>query len=331
MILAGDIGGTKCNLAVFEVERGALALRAEQKYSSREHSNLEEIIRLFLGKHKFEHTHACFGIAGPVKNGRSLLTNLRWTIDAQAVAKEFALEKVSLLNDLQANAHGIAALPPEDFFILNKGEAVSDGNQCIIAAGTGLGEAGIIWNGNRRIAIASEGGNCDFAPRTELDMELLRHLQKQFGEVLWEHVLSGQGQVNIYNFLRDTKRGEEPAWLAEEFRKGELPPPAVITKNALAKKSPLCEAALDLFATYYGAEAMSLALKFLATGGVFVGGGIAPKIIEKLKDGSFMKGFLGQHRYHDLLVAMPVKVILNEKTALLGAARFAAMEAGLIS
>lgn len=330
VILAGDIGGTKCNLAAFHIADGALALHAAETFPSREHTCLEDVIRRFLAKHQFQPEHACFGIAGPVKNGRSLLTNLRWTIDAQAVAKTFALKKVSLMNDLQANAHGIATLGPQDFFTLNAGENVPDANQAVIAAGTGLGEAGLVWNGTRQIAVASEGGNSDFAPRTELDIALLRHLQSKFGQALWEHVLSGQGQVNIYNFLRDTGRGVEEPWLAAEFAANTLPPAAVITNNALAKKSLLCVQALDLFANYYGAETMNLALKFLATGGVFLGGGIAPRIIAKLGDGSFMRGFIGQHRYRDLLMAMPVKVILNDKTALLGAGRFAALEAGAL-
>jgi glucokinase len=274
--------------------------------------------------------HACFGIAGPVKNGRSLLTNLRWTIDARDVAKALGGAEVWLMNDLQATAHGIAALLPEDFLTLNQGEPVADGNQAVIAAGTGLGEAGLVWGGARQVAVGSEGGNTDFSPRTEIDIELLRYLQERYEQVIWEFVISGFGLLNIYNFLRDTKRGEEPAWLAEEIRRDEKAAPAVITRNALEKKSPLCEAALDLFVTYYGAESMNLALKFLATGGVFIGGGIAPKITAKLQDGTFMRAFLGSHRYRDLLQTMPVKVILNDKAALLGAARFAALEAGMI-
>ena len=330
MILAGDIGGTKCNLALFEIQRGQPVAVTEEKFPSRDHASLEAILTQFLARHPAEISHACFGLAGPVKNNSSLLTNLRWTIDAAKIAREFSIPQVALLNDLQANAHGIAALPDSDFVTLNTGTPVADGNQAIISAGTGLGEAGLVWSGARQIAIASEGGNTDFSPRTALDIALLQHLQKPFGQVIWEHVLSGNGQFNIYKFLRDTGRGEEPAWLTKELASGELPAPAVITRAALAKKSPLCEQALDLFATYYGAESANLALKFLATGGVYIGGGIAPKILPKLTDGTFMCGFLGQHRYHDLLAAMPVRVILNDRTALLGAARFAALEAGLL-
>jgi glucokinase len=331
MILAGDIGGTKVNLAVFEVRQGRLNLLATDTYPSREHSGLEEVAGIFLSQHKVKASQACFGIAGPVKDGRSLMTNLRWVIDAQNAARTLGLENVWLLNDLQAAAHGIAVLPAEDFVTLNEGQPTTAGNQAIIAAGTGLGEAGLVWAGARQMAVGSEGGNTDFSPRTELDIELLRYLQKQYDQVIWEFVLSGFGLLNIYKFLRDTKRGEEPAWLAEEIRRDEKAAPIVISKYALEKKAAICETALDLFASYYGAETMNLALKLLATGGVYIGGGIAPKIIAKLQDGTFMRGFFGAHRYRELLQAMPVKVILNDKAALLGAARFAALEAGMIS
>jgi glucokinase len=330
MILAGDVGGTKVNLACFQPGPGRLVQCAAETFPSREHPNLEAVVRLFLAKHKQKAAHACFGIAGPIKQGRSLLTNLRWTIDAQAVAREFRLKQVWLLNDLQATAYGIAALPPDDFVTLNQGEPVADGNQAVIAAGTGLGETGIVWNGRQPIAVASEGGNTDFAPRTDLDVELFRHLRAQFGQVIWERVLSGPGLFNIYQFLRDTKRGEEPAWLAAELKTDERSAPPVITRAALEKKSDLCAQALDLFVTYYGAEAANLALKFLATGGVCLGGGIAPKIIWKLKEETFLNAFCAG-RYCDLLSAMPVKVIMNDKTALLGAAQFAAMQTGMIS
>jgi glucokinase len=329
MILAGDIGGTKVNLAAFEVREGRLVQLATETFPSREHSSLEEIAGGFLAKNRITVRYASFGIAGPVKNGRSLLTNLRWTIDARNVSQVLGGAKVWLMNDLQATAHGIATLPAGDFLTLNEGQPVPDGNWAIIAAGTGLGEAGMVWSGARQVSVGSEGGNTDFSPRTELDIELLRYLQKQFGEAIWEYVLSGQGLYNIYKFLWDSGRGDEPAWLAEEVRRDEKAAPAVISRNALEQKSPLCEAALDLFVGYYGAETMNLALKLLATGGVFIGGGIAPKIAAKLQDGTFMRAFLGEHRYRELLEAMPVKIILNDKAALLGAARFAALEAGM--
>lgn len=327
MILAGDIGGTKVNLAFFD---GDLRLKPENlaSYPSRDFASLQEIAQKFLDERKLKVEYACFGIAGPVKNGRVAVTNLPWVIVDQDLTHALGLKKTWLINDLEANASGIYGLTPDDFVTLNTGESPAVGNAAIISAGTGLGEAGLFWDGNRHLPIASEGGHADFAPRTDLDIELLVHLRKRFAQVEWESVLSGPGQYHIYEFLRDTKRGEEPAWLAAELRADE--PPRVITRAALDRKSELCVQALDLFVCYYGAEAANLALKVLATGGVYVGGGIAPKIIDKLKDGSFMKAFLGENRLKDFLHAMPVRVIMNDKTALIGAARYAATQSGKI-
>ena len=327
MILAGDIGGTKVNLAFFDSD---LRLKPENlaSYPSRDFSSLQEIAREFLVERKLKVQYACFGIAGPVKNGRVAVTNLPWIIVDKDLTQALALKQTWLINDLEANANGIYGLKPEDFVILNPGEDRAVGNAAIISAGTGLGEAGLFWDGNRHLPIASEGGHADFAPRTDLDIDLLVYLRKRFGQVEWESVLSGPGQYHIYEFLRDTQRGEEPAWLAAELRADE--PPRVITRAALDNKSDLCVQALDMFVCYYGAEAANLALKVLATGGVYIGGGIAPKIIDKLKDGSFMKAFLGENRLKNLLQGMPVRVIMNDKTALIGAARYAAMQSGKI-
>lgn len=327
MILAGDIGGTKVNLAFFDSD---LRLKPENlaSFPSRDFASLQEIAQKFLTERKLKVQYACFGIAGPVKQGRVAVTNLPWVIVDKDLTRTLGLKQTWLINDLEANANGIHGLGPEDFVILNAGEERAVGNAAIISAGTGLGEGGLFWDGNRHLAIASEGGHADFAPRTDLDIDLFVHLRKRFGQVEWESVLSGPGQYHIYEFLRDTKRGEEPAWLAAELRADE--PPRVITRAALDHKSDLCVQALDLFVYYYGAEAANLALKVLAIGGVYIGGGIAPKIIEKLKDGSFMKAFLGENRLKNLLQAMPVRVIMNDKTALIGAARFAAMRSGKI-
>ena len=327
MILAGDIGGTKVNLAFFDSD---MRLKPENlaSYPSRDYSSLQEIAQQFLAERKLKVQYACFGIAGPVKNGRVAVTNLPWVIVDKDLTQALALRQTWLINDLEANANGIYGLKPEDFVTLNPGEERAVGNAAIISAGTGLGEAGLFWDGNRHLPIASEGGHADFAPRTDLDIDLLVYLRKRFGQVEWESVLSGPGQYHIYEFLRDTKRGEEPAWLAAELRADE--PPRVITRAALDNKSDLCVQALNLFVCYYGAEAANLALKVLATGGVYIGGGIAPKIIDKLKDGSFMKAFLGENRLKNLLQGMPVRVIMNDKTALIGAARYAAMQSGKI-
>ena len=328
MILAGDIGGTKVNLASFEVKGQELHQGMIGSYPSRQHASLTEIVRLFLDTHSLKVEYASFGIAGPVKRGRSQLTNLPWVVDVRDLAKEVGLKYAWLINDLEANAYGIAALKAQDFFALNPGEEGASGNAAIISAGTGLGEAGLFWDSHRHLPLACEGGHGDFAPRTDLDVELFHHLRAQFGHVSWERVLSGPGSYNIYKFLRDTKRAEEPAWLTEELRQHD--PPATISRLGLEGKCDICVQTLNLFVTYYGVEAGNLALKIMSTAGLYVGGGIAPKIINKLKDGTFMSAFANAGRMKPLLEAMPVRVILNDKTALLGAARLAAAQAGWI-
>ena len=328
MILAGDIGGTKVNLALFQIEGRGLVPRVIQTYSSQDYPGLEHIVRAFIASNGSHAEYACFGIAGPVRQGRAQLTNLSWTVDARQLATALNLKHVWLVNDLEANAHGIAGLEPKDFVQLNHGDEGAAGNLAIISAGTGLGEAGLLWDGNRHLVIASEGGHADFSPRTDLDIELLRYLRERLGQVSWENVLSGPGSYHIYQFLKDTGKGTEPAWLTDEFK--DTDPPVAITRAALAGKSDLCIQALDLLVSYYGREAANLALKMLATGGVYIGGGIAPKIVSKLTDGKFVQSFVGNGRMKDLLAAMPVRVIMNDKTALIGAARFAATHSGKI-
>ncbi|MCX7722271.1 MAG: glucokinase [Verrucomicrobiae bacterium] len=327
MILAGDIGGTKVNLALFDVSAGRLVLRATGTFASQRYASLEQLALEFSAAHKLPVTHAAFGVAGPVKHGRAQLTNVNWTVDATSLSSSLQAT-VWLLNDLEATAYGIAALEPQDFVVLNAGEPGATGNAAVIAAGTGLGEAGLFWDGQRHVPWACEGGHAEFAPRTDLDIELLKYLRARFGRVSWERVLSGPGLFNIYSFLKDTRRADEPAWLAEELSRGD--PPAVISQAALACRAEICMKALDLFVAYYGAEASNLALKAMATAGVYIGGGIAPKVIAKLRDGTFMSAFNFGGRLTSLLEAIPVKVIMNEKTALLGAARFAALRAGLM-
>ena len=328
MILAGDIGGTKVNLAAFEVQGQQLIEGASATYPSAQFSSLTDILRDFLSRHQLQVDYASFGIAGPVKRGRSQLTNLKWNVDVRDLRQELGFRYAWLINDLEANAYGIAALEPHQFHILNPGEPGASGNGAIIAAGTGLGEAGLFWDGHRHLPLACEGGHCDFAPRTDLDIDLYKFLRARFGKVSWERVLSGPGFINIYEFLRDARREKEPAWLTEEMSRAN--PAAVITRAALEHKCGICEQTLDLFVTYYGAEASNLALKIMSTGGLYIGGGIAPKILEKLKDATFMKAFTMTGRMQYLLEAMPVRVILNDRTALLGAARLAAAQAGFI-
>lgn len=323
MILAGDIGGTNTRLAFADEKAGCLTLVAEATFSSREHASLESVLRKFLSAHPIPITRAAFGIAGPVRHGRCDATNLPWVVDSHLVAREIGLERVGLINDLEANAYGVAALQREDFVLLNEGAVNAEGNAAIISAGTGLGQAVLYWDGRQHHPFATEGGHADFAPRNHLEMALLEYMMKQYQRVSYERVVSGPGLLNIYRFLRDTGRGEEPQWLAERMRQQD--PSAVISQSALRGESELCAQALDLFVTLYGAEAGNLALKVMATGGVYLGGGIAPKIVEKLKASAFLNAFMSKGRMRPLLQAMPVRVILNQKTALLGAARFATL------
>src|SRR5947209_975686 len=304
MILAGDIGGTNSRLANFEIVQGRVQPIVEETFPSRGSASLDDIVQTFVSKHNLHITHACFGIAGPIRRGRSEAINLAWVVDAQSLAQQLGLSTVGLINDLEANAYGAAALAPEDFVILNEGALEAAGNAAVIAAGTGLGEAGLYWDGKQHWPFASEGGHASFAPDDALQVELLQYLQQRFGHVSWERVLSGPGLYNIYTFLRDTQRGVEPAWLTEELHQDD--PAATISRAALDGTCELCVQALDLFVMLYGAEAGNLALKVMATGGVFVGGGIAPKIIDKLKETTFMQAFCTKGRLQPVLEAVPV-------------------------
>jgi glucokinase len=327
MILAGDIGGTHARLALFEADAGKVREIVGETFPSRQYQTLEEIVAKFAATHPGEIEHACFGIAGPVRNGRSETPNLAWVVDAAQLAKVAGIASLRLINDLEANAFGIATLSEKDFIVLNPGSPDAFGNQAVISAGTGLGEAGLYWDGKHHRAFASEGGHCDFAPRDEVENELMLWLRKQFGHASWERVLSGPGLNNIYRFLRDSGRGEEPKWFAEEIAHAD--PSAVISRAALENRCELCVKALDLFVSFYGAEAGNLALKIMALGGVFLGGGIAPKIASKLQQPAFMESFASKGRMSELLRSIPVSIILNDLTALMGAARCAALDAGL--
>ena len=324
MILAGDIGGTHARLAFFQSQNGHLTPVAEGVFPSRDHSGLDEIVGQFVADQSLRPDVACFGVAGPVRNGKVETSNLPWTVEASRLAGELRLPSAMLINDLEANAWGIASLEEQDLVALNRVKGMPVGNQAVISAGTGLGEAGLFWNGNGYEIFASEGGHCDFAPRTELELELLRYLVARFGHVSFERIVSGPGLVNVYDFLRDTHRGEEPPWLTEELAQAD--PAATISRAAVAGKSDLAEHALDLWISIYGAEAGNLALKLMATGGVFLGGGIAPKLVSKLSGPLFMQAFVSKGRLQPLLESIPVKVITNDKIALFGAARYAAVK-----
>jgi glucokinase len=325
MILAGDIGGTNSRLAFFDVSNGDFRLVSASVFPSREYSGLDEIVAKFANTSALQADAACFGIAGPVRNGRVVTSNLPWTIEAKRLADELKLTNAVLINDLEANAWGISALDAKDVLCLNQVKGHPVGNQAVIAAGTGLGEAGMYWDGTKYHIFACEGGHSDFAPRDDLEIELLRYLSKRYGHVSYERIVSGPGLVNVFEFLRDTGRGEEPVWLTDEMQK--TAPAAAISRAAMDSKCPLCEQALDIFISIYAAEAGNLALKLFSTGGVYLGGGIAPKLVTKLAGPLFMEAFVGKGRMQPLLESMPVKVITNEQTALMGAARYAVARA----
>jgi glucokinase len=328
MILAGDVGGSKVNLALYDFIDGKLKQIRDKQYPAREYSGLEEIVKEFLAADKA--TAACFGVPGPVRDGRLRLTNLPWTLDSRELAAGLGIEHVFLINDLEANGYGLAELNDGQIFTLNQGDARQIGNRGLISAGTGLGECYLVWNGHQHIPYPSEGGHADFAPRNEDEIDLLRYLKQRYnGRISVERVVSGPGLSNVYGFLREVRGMEEPAWLRERLAAED--PNSVITELAQAARSEICEKTVDIFVSAYGAEAGNLALKFLSVGGLYVGGGIAPRMIEKLKDGTFMKAFIDKGRLSQLLVNMPVRIILESRAALLGAAAYAEARAAEIS
>ncbi len=325
MILAGDIGGTNARLALFDVQNGQFNLVSATIFPSRRYSSLDKIVSEFVQTAGVRPLQACFGVAGPVTNGRVETSNLPWTIESKRLANELSLENTTLINDLEATGWGIAALSPDDLVALNHVSAKSEGNQAIIAAGTGLGEGGLYWDGSRHHVFATEGGHCDFAPLNDLQVELFRYLHARYGHVSYERILSGPGLVNVFEFLRDTGKGKVPDWLAEQMLK--MDPAAAISEAAMEGKCTMCAQALDIFVSVLGAEAGNLALKLKATGGVFLAGGIAPKILARIATPIFLQAFLGKGRMQHLMEIMPIKVITNDKLALLGAARCALFEA----
>lgn len=324
MFLAGDIGGTKTNLAVYDYGEGdQLVAKKLTSYPSKDHASLAEIVRQFLGNTLCDIRYACFGVAGPVKNGVVEVTNLPWIVDAAALQVEMHLPHVSLLNDLEANAYGINTLLPQELLSLNPdADFHHTGNRALISAGTGLGEAGMIWDGLAHRPFASEGGHASFGPNDTLGDELLTFLRKDHGHVSWERVLSGSGMTNLYRFFRHRSGQAEPAWLTAELANGDLG--TVVSQVGLSGRDPVCVDTLDYFTRNYGAEASNLALKMLALGGVYIGGGIAPKILPKMQSPVFLDAFCTKGRLSPLLKSTPVYVILDDKTALQGAAWFAA-------
>lgn len=320
MILAGDIGGTHTRIALFE-PGNKLRVVLEQVYPSREHQGLDEIVRLFIQQHPAQLNAACFGIAGPIMNQAVSTPNLPWVINGAQLSQQAGIQQLWLINDLQAHASGVGDLDAADFVALNSA-APQPGNSALIAAGTGLGEAGLYWDGVVHHAFPCEGGHCDFAPRNDLEVALLQYLMKKFGRVSYERILSGPGLRNIYDFLRDTQVETETPALTTELAQA-TDAVAVISQHALKGDSAICVRALGIFVDVYGAEAGNLALKMLATAGLFISGGIAGKILARLQGPEFLEAFTAKGRMKPLMETMPVKVITNDGVGLLGAARYA--------
>ena len=320
MILAGDVGGTKVRLALFE-EKGSVSCINEQKFASRDFSDFSALLKKYLSQQGTQKIIcASFGVAGPVHDGKCQATNLPWVISAKALEQELNIPKVHLINDLEANAWGLRCLTDDEFFTVNVGEKTA-GNQALVSAGTGLGEAGLYWDGKSHLPFACEGGHCDFAPTNEEEIELLTFLSRQYKHVSYERILSGAGLYQLYRFLIDTKREKEDPSIAALLQNRE--PQRVITEKAVNGSCKACIRACQLFVALYGSECGNTALKFLAVGGVFIGGGIAPHLLDFFKDGKFIQSFIDKGRFSSLLMKIPVKVVLNEKTALIGAARYA--------
>ena len=317
--LAGDVGGTKTLLRLFEAGGGVLA---EGRFDSASFPSLEQVVADFLNDFSSHSiAAACLGVAGPVEGGRANITNLPWQIDEESIAAEFRIPQVRLINDFQAVAYGIEALESRDLATLQAGTPQECGVRAVIGAGTGLGEGFMVWQGGYYAALPSEGSHADFAPTDALQIELLRHLAERYGHVSYERLLSGPGLVNIFEFLRDSRGQQVTAELQSAMKDGD--PAAAISAFAMSGKDALAMSALDLFARIYGAEAGNLALKVLARGGVYIAGGIAPQIMGKLEDGDFLRTFAGKGRFAGLLGDIPIHVVLNPKVGLMGAARVA--------
>ena len=322
MILAGDVGGTKVNLALFDETGGTPQRVAERSYASRDYPDLVSLLDHFLKETQPKITHVCLGVAGPVKDGRSEVTHLPWIVDVRELKPLLNTDSVSLINDLAAMAHAVPYLSPEETAVIQQGQGDPKGNSAVLAAGTGLGQAFLVPEGGGRFRVLeTEGGQCDFAPRTELEVGLLKFIRKESGRVCIEDVLSGPGLVRLYRFFKERHKEPEPDWLAAALQKQD--PASVISKNGLAKKFGACESALELFVSVYGAVAGNLALQIMARGGVYLGGGIAPEILPLLQTDVFLDAFRDKGKFRDFMVHIPVKVIMNKRAPLLGAFYFA--------
>jgi glucokinase len=318
VILAGDVGGTKCNLALFAEKDGKLEFVFRERFASKEFAQFDLIIREFsrraapyLGGDKIR--AAGFGVAGPVINNRIHATNLPWIVDADTLAGEVGVKSVVLVNDLGATGHSLQHLPPEDFCVLNVGSPLAGASRALLAAGTGLGEGILFWDGNRYKVVPSEGGHSDFSPRTDQQIELLKFMRHRYPQVSWELILSGRGFRTLHEFIA-------PSVKHPIFEDPDADPAPFITKSGLDRSCPVCVETLDLWTNIYGAEAGNLALKVLALGGVYVAGGIAVKILPKMKDGAFFNAFKDKWHFENMLINVPVSIVLNESAPLIGAA-----------
>lgn len=318
MILAGDVGGTKCNLALFAEKNGNLEVVFRQRFPSKGFAQFDLIVKEFsrqaapyLSNQKIR--AAGFGVAGPVIGNRIHATNLPWVVDATTLARELAVDPIVLMNDLGATGHSLQHLPPEDFCVLNAGTPVPDASRALLAAGTGLGQSVLFWDGTRYRVVPSEGGHSDFAPHTDQQIELLRFMRNRYPQVSWELILSGRGFRTIHEFLAPNVK--HPI-----FEDPDADPAPFITQRGLDKSCPVCVETIDLWTAIYGSEAGNLALKVLALNGVYVAGGIAVKILPKMKDGTFFDAFKDKWHFTNMLGNVPVSVVLNESAPLIGAA-----------
>jgi len=324
LFLAGDIGGTKTRLALLEVNGTHVVIHRETSYASQRYATFETLLGEFLSSGESV-SDAAFGIAGPVQDGMAQATNLPWRIDAAALRRRFGFLRCNLLNDLEATAYGLPALGEDDLLTLQTGNPNVQGNAAVIAAGTGLGEAGLYWDGRAHWPFATEGGHTRFSPRNALEIALLQHLQQRHGHVSWERVVSGMALPDLYAFLLVYRHAETPSWLSEQVSGANAA--SAISAAALAGNDVICAETMQLFGSLYGAEAGNLALKVMSRGGLYVGGGIAPKILPLLQNGVFLEAFLDKGRMSSLLAAIPVKVILNDRAALYGPALYGVQQA----
>lgn len=319
-ILAGDVGGTKTNLALFGGEGSALRRSELRTFPSGRYADLESILAEFLAG-KPDVSVVCIGVAGPVVSGQSRVTNLPWVVDEESVRKTVGAKRAYIINDLQATAFAVPFLPAASLAVLQRGEADPRGNIAVLAAGTGLGASFLVWTDTGYVPVASEGGHADFAPRDEREVRLLRYLREGHGRVSVERAVSGPGLHAIYRFLRESEGMTESEGV--EARLAAEAPPRVIVQEGLSGGSGTCGEALRFFSSLYGAQAGNIALQVMATGGTVLGGGVAPAILPMLSEGPFLESFLSKGRFREFLSRVPVKVIRDDKAALLGAAHYA--------